>query len=229
MHGERHLVVTGASRGLGLHIAQQALREGYSVTGLARTPLADAGFPIFACDVTDASQVKRCFADLRSFPLWGVVNAAGAAAMNLHITTPPETMHALVACNLLGTMYCCAEAGRMLARRRTGRIINFSSIAVELGLDGEASYVAAKAGIEAFTTSFAREMSAFGVTVNTIAPGPIPTRLIAGVPKEKIDALTARQVIRRQFEAEDIWQVARWLLGDDSRMISGECLHVGGV
>lgn len=225
----RHIVITGASRGLGLHMARKALVEGYSVTGLARTPDENAGFPMLACDVTNPTDVARCFAALRKQPLWALINAAGAASMNLHLTTPPETMRHLVACNLLGTMYCSAEAGRIFARRRAGRIITFSSIAVALGLEGEASYVAAKAGVEGFTRAFAREMAAFGVTVNAVAPGPIPTRLIAGVPEEKIAALRARQILPRPLAADDVWNVVSWLLEERSASLSGEVLHVGGV
>ena len=225
----RHIVITGASRGLGLHMARKALAEGYSVTGLARTPDENAGFPMLACDVTNPTDVARCFAALRKQPLWALINAAGAASMNLHLTTPPETMRHLVACNLLGPMYCSAEAGRIFARRRAGRIITFSSIAVALGLEGEASYVAAKAGVEGFTRAFAREMAAFGVTVNAVAPGPIPTRLIAGVPEEKIVALRARQILPRPLAADDVWNVVSWLLEERSASLSGEVLHVGGV
>ncbi len=225
----RHIVITGASRGLGLHMARKALVEGYSVTGLARTPDENAGFPMLACDVTNPADVARCFAALRKQPLWALINAAGAASMNLHLTTPPETMRHLVACNLLGTMYCSAEGGRIFARRRAGRIITFSSIAVALGLEGEASYVAAKAGVEGFTRAFAREMAAFGVTVNAVAPGPIPTRLIAGVPEEKIAALRARQILPRPLVADDVWNVVSWLLEERSASLSGEVLHVGGA
>lgn len=225
----RHLIITGASRGLGQYMARRAVEEGYAVTGLARTPDQDAGYPMLACDVTDPASVAHCFADLRKAPLWGLVNAAGAASMNLHLTTPPQTMQKLIACNLLGVMYCCAEAGKMLARRKAGRVVNFSSIAVALGLEGESGYVAAKAGVEGFTRAFAREMAPFGVTVNAVAPGPIPTRLIAGVPEEKIDALRRRQVMPRPLTPEDVWNVVSWLLDERSASLSGEVLHVGGV
>lgn len=230
MTAEKHIIITGASRGLGLHMARRALAEGYSVTGLARTPAGnDAEFPMLACDVTDPADVARSFAALRKRPLWALINAAGVASMNLHLTTPPATMRRLVACNLLGTMYCSAEAGRLFARRRGGRIITFSSIAVALGLQGEAGYVAAKAGVEAFTRAFAREMAAFGVTVNAVAPGPVPTRLIAGVPEEKIDALRKRQILPRPLNEDDVWNVVSWLLEERSASLSGEVLHVGGV
>ena len=229
MNSNRHLVITGASRGLGLYIAQKALEEGYSVTGIARTPVENPDFPVLCCDVADHSTVAQIFTSLRKAPLWGVINAAGIASMNLHITTPPQTMQRIIACNLLGTMHCCAEAGRIFARKKQGRIINFSSIAVALGLAGEASYVAAKAGVEGFTRAFAREMAAFGVTVNAVAPGPVSTRLIAGVPANKIADLQKRQIIPRELTADDVWNVVSWLLDDRSAAISGEILHVGGA
>ncbi|MDD4701902.1 MAG: SDR family NAD(P)-dependent oxidoreductase [Desulfovibrio sp.] len=226
---DRHIVITGVSGGLGRHLAMCAVQKGYGVTGLCRTPPADIPCQMLACDVSVAEQVADCFAQLRHIPLWAVINAAGVAAMNLTLTTPPETMRRIVEVNLLGTMYCSAQAGRLLARRKGGRIINFSSIAVALGLEGESAYVAAKAGVEGFTRAFSREMSSFGVTVNAVAPGPIPTQLTAGVPQRKIDALVERQVVRRQGSPDDVWQTVQWLLDDASGMISGQCLHVGGV
>lgn len=225
----RCIIITGASRGIGLHLARRAQENGYDVIGLARQGLPGMDFRFLECDVTDPAEVAATFRQLRTENLYGLINAAGIAAMNLHITTPIETMQRVISCNLLGTMYCCSEAGRIMARKKCGRIINFSSIAVTLGLAGEASYVAAKAGVEGFTRSFAREVSPFGVTVNAIAPGPVKTGLIAGVPEAKIADLQKRQVIQRPINVEDIWNVAKWLLGYGSSAISGEVLRAGGV
>lgn len=223
------LAITGASRGLGKHIAMAALACGYEVVGLARTSTDGTGCQFLECDVTSPESVARAFAAIRKMPLYGLINAAGAASMNLHLTTPPETMERIVECNLLGTMYCCAEGGRILARLKRGRIINFSSIAVPLGLAGESAYVGAKAGIEGFSRAFAREMAAFNVTVNTVAPGPVPTALTAGVPKEKLDVLRKRQVVPAQLAPEDIWQIVRIILSEESRLLSGMVFPVGGV
>lgn len=229
MAQRKHLVITGASRGLGRFMAGCAIREGYAVTGLARTLVEDADIPMLACDVTNPEDVVRCFASLRKLPLWGLINAAGAASMNLLLTTPTATMRKLVSCNLLGTMYCCAEAGKIFVRRKAGRIINLSSIAVALGLQGEAAYVAAKAGVEGFTRAFAREMAPFGVTVNAVAPGPVPTALTAGVPESKLEELRRRQVLPRPLTPEDVWKSVSLLLDERSDALSGEILHVGGV
>lgn len=225
----RCIIITGASRGIGLHLARRVQESGYEVIGLARQRAAELDYRLLECDVTDPSAVARVFRQLRKENIYGLINAAGTAAMNLHITTPVETMQRVVGCNLLGTMYCCSEVGRIMARKKCGRIINFSSIAVTLGLAGEAAYVAAKAGIEGFTRAFAREMSPFGVTINVIAPGPVKTSLIAGVPEAKIAELQKRQVIQRPIDVEDIWKIAKWLLGEESGAISGDVLRVGGA
>lgn len=223
------LVVTGATGGIGGYLAQMATDAGYETLGVSRRGSSDLPFPVAAVDVTNPREVTDFFKNLKKKPLWGLINAAGAAAMNLHLTTPFETMRRVIECNLLGTMYCCAEAGKIMTRQKKGRIINFSTIAVALGLAGEASYVAAKAGVEGFTRAFAREMASFGVTVNAVAPGPVPTRLIAGVPQTKIEALRKRQILPRPLTAADVWGVVSWLLDEKSAPVSGEILSVGGV
>lgn len=226
----RTLIVTGATRGLGRHIGRQAHECGYRVIGLARRPDDDLPFETRACDVSDHAQVRSVVRDLRGDEsLYGLINAAGIASMNLVLTTPPETMERLVATNLLGTMYCCQLVGRMLARRKRGRIINVSTIAVPLALAGEAAYVASKAGVEAFSRVLAREMAAHGVRVNTIAPGPIDTDMIAGVDPETIERIVQRQIVPQKATLDDVWRVVEVLLRSDVDMISGNIIHVGGV
>jgi 3-oxoacyl-[acyl-carrier protein] reductase len=226
---KRALVVTGASRGLGRHIAERAQAEGYGVVGLARK-VEEAPFPIHACDIGDAAAVKAAAAAIgRDVELWGVVNAAGIAAMNLTLMTPAATAERVVRTNLLGAIHVGQAFAPLLVRRKGGRIVNFSTIAVPLALAGESVYVASKAGVEAFSRTFARELSAFGVTVNCVAPGPIDTDLIAKVPAAAIDALVQRQVVRRKGTPEDVWDVVAFLLSDAAGMVSGEVVHIGGV
>ncbi len=169
-------------------------------------------------------------ADLkRDDSLVGVINAAGIASMNLALGTPAATTARVISVNLLGTIYVSQTVGRFLVRRRGGRIINFSTIAVPLALSGEAVYVASKAGVEAFTRVLAREMADHGVTVNAISPGPIDTRLIAKVDDKKIQAIIDRQMIRRQGTVEDVWNAVEILLSDNASMITGQILSIGGV
>jgi 3-oxoacyl-[acyl-carrier protein] reductase len=181
-------------------------------------------------DVSDHSSLTTVLQDLRrDRSVYALINAAGIAAMNLLLTTPSQTIKRIVETNLLGTIYASQVVSHALVRRGGGRIINFSSIAVAIGLQGESVYVASKAGVEGFTRSFAREMAPHGVTVNAIAPGPIDTDLIANVPSEKLEAITDRQIIPRKASVEDVWQIVRILLSPESAMLSGQVFHVGGV
>lgn len=224
------LIVTGASRGLGGHVAQRALAEGYRVIGLARSRPEAADYETRLCDVTDPAQIKAVMGDLaKDESLYGLVNAAGIASMNLTIAMPPETVRRIVEVNLLGTIYCASLVGKWLARRKRGRILNFSTIAVPLAIKGEAVYAASKAGVEGFTRAFAREMADFGVTVNAVAPGPVDTAMIAKVPASQIREIVERQIIQRQAEPEDVWRTLSTLLEEKADMITGEVIHIGGV
>ena len=226
----RTLVVTGASSGLGRHIALKAREAGFNVIGLARRSENDGGLNILPCDITDAAQVKAAFKKIRKAEgLYALINAAGIASMNLFVLTPTATMERIVATNLLGTMYCSAEMGRLLARQKGGRIIGFSTIAVNLALKGEVAYGASKAGVEGFTRAFAREMADHNVTVNAIAPGPIDTALIAGVPHDKIDQIVAQQTIPEKATPDDVWATVALLLDERSKSITGEILNINGA
>ena len=107
--------------------------------------------------------------------------------------------------------------------------MNFSTIAVPMGLKGESIYVASKAGIEGFSKSFAREMSDFDVRVNCIAPGPINTDLIRGVERKLIEKVIANQIIQKQFGVDDVSDLVELLLNPKAKSVSGQVLSVGGI
>jgi 3-oxoacyl-[acyl-carrier protein] reductase len=174
--------------------------------------------------------VKAAVDDLRrDKSVYALINAAGIASMNLILTTPAETVRKIIETNLMGTIYCCQAIAPALIKRGNGRIINFSTLGVPLAIKGEGIYVASKAGVEGFTRVFAREMAPHGVTVNAVAPGPIETGLLEKVPRDKIDDVVARQLITRQGEPEDVWNIVSLLLKPESAMITGQTIYVGGA
>jgi 3-oxoacyl-[acyl-carrier protein] reductase len=116
-----------------------------------------------------------------------------------------------------------------MLRNKTGTIINFSTIAVALGLKGESIYAASKAGVEGFTRSFAREMTDFNINVNCIAPGPIDTDLLKGISVAQIKKIVSQQIIPKQFTPDSISDLVELLLDKRSNSLSGQILHVGGV
>ena len=129
-----------------------------------------------------------------------------------------QTVQRLIQTNLVGTIYCCQLFAPILLRQKQGSIINFSTIAVPLALKGESVYVASKAGVEAFSRTFAREMADFNVRVNCIAPGPIRTDLLRGISDAQIEKITSQQVMPRQFEKSDVCDLVELLI--DSRSSS---------
>jgi 3-oxoacyl-[acyl-carrier protein] reductase len=224
------IVVTGASKGLGLAICERLKSRGQEVFGLARN-VSDLPFQAMACDVSSADDVRAVANKLKKegIKVQGLVNAAGIASMNLAVTTPPTLAEKIIQTNLLGTIYCCQLFAPLMIRQKSGSIINFSTIAVAIGLKGESVYAASKAGVEGFSRVFAREMADFNVNVNCIAPGPIDTNLLKGITTKQIDNIVSRQIIQRQFTPDAICDLVELLFDTKSRSIAGQVLHVGGV
>jgi 3-oxoacyl-[acyl-carrier protein] reductase len=222
------VIVTGASKGIGLAIGKHLTDKGIEVIGLART-LTDVPFKMRQCDVSDPKSIKEVVASIRKVPMDGLINAAGIASMNLAITTPTEITRKIIETNLLGTIYCCQMFSPLMIKSKPGSIINFSTIAVSLGLKGESIYVASKAGIEGFSKSFAREMADFDITVNTIAPGPIATSLLKGLSDEQIMNVVSKQIITKQFTTDTICDIVDLLLDIKSRSLTGQVFHIGGA
>ena len=224
------IVVTGASKGLGKAICQRLLTKDIEVFGLSRD-VSSIEFPAMRCDVSSYDDIKEVVKELKRLKVnvSGLINAAGIAAMNLAVTTPPDKSRKIIETNLLGTIYCCQLIAPLMIRNRRGAVINFSTIAVALGLKGESVYVASKAGVEGFTRPFAREMADFNINVNCIAPGPINTNLLKGITESQINNIVSQQIIPKQYSPDSICDLVELLLDDRSNSLSGQVLHVGGV
>lgn len=224
------IVVTGASKGLGRAICDRLISKGIPVFGLARD-VEIVPFPSMNCDVSSYENVKAVSQRLKKdgVKVLGLINAAGIASMNLAVTTPPNISQNIIQTNLLGTIYCCQLIAPLIIRHKAGSIINFSTIAVALGLKGESIYAASKAGVESFTRSFAREMSDFNVNVNCIAPGPIDTDLLKGITTTQIQKIVSQQIIPKQFTPDAVSDLVELLLDRRSISLSGQVLHVGGA
>lgn len=224
------IIVTGASRGLGLAVTERLLDAGHEVLGISREA-EGLPFETVPCDVSDYDAVKSIAQNLRKrkIEVHGLINAAGIASMNLAVTTPPSMTQKLIQTNLVGTIHCCQLFAPLMIRRKSGSIINFSTIAVALGLKGESIYAASKAGVEGFSRAFAREMADFDIRVNCVAPGPIKTDLLKGVSDEQIEAIVSQQVLPKIFRLGDVCDLCEFLVSPKSSSLSGQTMHVGGV
>lgn len=224
------IVITGASRGLGKAIAARLTEKNVRVVGLVRS-IKSLDVEGIVCDVSDYTSVKDAARAIKRLgePVEAVINAAGVASMNLAVTTDESTVQRLIQTNLVGTIYCCQLLAPILLRQKHGCFINFSTIAVALALKGESVYSASKAGVEAFSRSFAREMADFNIRVNCIAPGPIRTDLLRGITDSQIAKITSQQVIQKQFQKSDVCDLVELLIDTRASSLSGQTLNIGGI
>jgi 3-oxoacyl-[acyl-carrier protein] reductase len=222
-------LITGTSQGLGLALAQRLLAEGWTLHGFARGPqeLTHAAFTAHAVDVTDEAAVRRAVAVVaESGRIDLLVNNAGAAALNALLLTPGSVAEQLMRVNYLGTFHCLQAVGKVMVRQRGGRIINLTTVAVPLSLEGEAAYVASKAAVEALTQVAAKEFATQGVVVTAVGFGPVDTRLTRAVPKA---ALAKINTAIGRPEGTTMDQAVDFLLTHIRSAQSGKVEYLGQV
>jgi len=179
-------LITGTSQGLGLALAERLLADGWTVHGFARgaQTLAHERFTAHAVDITDESAVRAAVVAVAAAGRIDLlINNAGAAALNAFLLTPGSVAEQLMRVNYLGTFHCLQAVGKVMVRQRGGLVINLTTVAVPLSLEGEAAYVASKAAVEALTKVAAKELAPQGVRVVAFGLGPVDTRLTRAVPK----------------------------------------------
>jgi 3-oxoacyl-[acyl-carrier protein] reductase len=226
-------LITGSRKGIGRFLAEHYAGLGHRVVGCSREEpdWKLDGYAHYRVDVTDEDQVRALFADVRRRyeRLDHLVNSAGIAAMNHALLTPLSSVLGVLRTNVAGTFLFSREAAKLMKNRRYGRIVNFTSVAVPLKLEGESIYVASKAAVASLTEVLARELAAYGITVNAVGPTPIETDLIRSVPRDKIERLVARQAIPRLGRFEDVANVVDFFLRPESGFVTGQNLFLGGV
>lgn len=226
------VLITGTRKGIGKALAEHFVRRGVLVEGCSRQPpdWELEGYTHHQVDVTDEAQVRAMCAAIykRHRRLDIVINNAGIASMNHSLLVPAATLERLLATNVVGSFVVCREATRVMQRRNYGRIVNFSTIAVPLRLEGEAIYAASKSAVEMLTRVLAKEFAPFGITVNAIGPTPIETDLIRGVPSEKIQQIIDTLAVRRLGTFADVINVIDFLVRPESDYITGQVIYLGG-
>jgi 3-oxoacyl-[acyl-carrier protein] reductase len=227
------VLITGTRKGIGRYLAEYYVNKGLAVEGCSRKA-PEWELPNYRhhlVDIADEGQVKSMFASIKKHHgrLDILINNAGIAAMNHSLLTPGKTVDRVMNTNFKGTFLTCRESAKLMQKRHYGRIINFSTIAVPMNVEGEAIYAASKSAIVRFSKVVARELAEFGITCNVIGPTPIETDLIRSVPAEKIDRIVNGLAIKRMGRFEDVANVIDFFIKPESDYITGQVIYLGGV
>jgi acetoacetyl-CoA reductase/3-oxoacyl-[acyl-carrier protein] reductase len=227
----RVAVVTGGAGAIGAAICTRLIESGATVFCLDRPgQTSPAGTVTLACDVTDASAVAAALAELdrAAGRLDIVVHAAGITRDARLWKASADDWNLVIATNLSSAFHLLHAAVPLMRKTGAGAVVLISSINGERGKVGQSSYAASKAGVNALARTAAREVGAFGIRVNAIAPGWIETPMTATAPEEARQRALAESPLGRLGEPDDVARATMFLVSDLARHITGQVLRVDG-
>lgn len=237
----RTVVVTGASKGLGLAIARRLAAGGYRVVAVARTEgelpaaraalagQAGAGEIVFrAFDLSQIEAIGEYVRGLRAEfgAPWGLVNNAALGTDGLLANMHLSQIEALVRLNTLSPIVLTKYVARAMMAAGRGRIVNVASIIASTGYSGLSVYGATKASLLGFTRSLAREVGRMGITVNAVAPGFMATEMTASMDEDQRGQVARRSALRRLVEPDDVAASVEYLMGEAGRNVTGSVFTV---
>ena len=231
-------LVTGASRGIGLAVTKLFLEHGATVHALSRSQVDPATVSAddseryihHSVDVSDEAAVGRTVTTIldQSEGVDILVNNAGITRDGLIMRMSTDDWRKVLDVNLSSAFFTSRALARHMIKRRSGCIINVSSVVGVIGNPGQANYVASKAGLIGLTKSLARELAGRSVRVNAVAPGFIATAMTDQLNDEQRSAISARIPLQRIGTPEEVAAVCLFLASDLSSYVTGQVLHVDG-
>ncbi len=234
-------LVTGASRGIGAAIADRLATMGALVVGTATSKEGSQAIanrlqginPQCLGEVLDVNEVSACDALIKRVSQGPgaatiLVNNAGITRDQILLRMKDEDWDSVIGTNLSSVFRLSKACLRGMMKVRQGRIISISSVVGSMGNAGQANYAAAKAGMEGFTRSLAREVGSRGITVNVVAPGFVDTDMTRALSEGQREDLLSGIPLQRLGQPQDIAAAVAFLASPDGGYITGHTLHVNG-
>ncbi len=232
------VLITGAASGIGFAMAKRFIEEGaviaacdYNEEALERAKKEMGDFyHLYKMDVSKHDEVKemvkKIISDLDKIDV--LVNNAGVTKDNFLVKMPENDFDAVIAVNLKGVYNITKAVVPYMMERKSGVILNASSVVGIYGNIGQTNYVASKAGVIGMTKTWAKEFARYGIRVNAIAPGFIKTPMTSKVPQKVIDHMNSKTPLGRMGEAIEIANAYLFLASDEASYITGQVLGVDG-
>lgn len=231
------VVVTGASKGLGISICKILLENGYKVVGISRKISKDSqnlhasfgdSFSYEEFDLSDVSKIKYLYRKITDkYPnIYGLVNNAAVGNDGILTTMHDSDISSTIRLNLESPVIVSKYFTRPMLINREGRVINISSIIAETGYSGLSVYAASKSGINGFTKSLARELGKSNVTVNTISPGFMKTNMTSQLENGKLSKIISRSPLNRLTTTNDVGCLVQYLLSEHAGTITGATFKI---
>jgi NAD(P)-dependent dehydrogenase (short-subunit alcohol dehydrogenase family) len=226
----RHVLVTGANRGIGRSIAEGFVAAGYTVSSIHRSGDVPAGVTGAIADITDTDAVNAAFDALeeRHGRVEILVANAGITRDGLLMRMTDQDFADVLETNLTGTFRCVRRASQSMIRQRFGRIVLVGSVVGLLGNPGQVNYSSSKAALVGMARSITRELGARGITANVIAPGFITTDMTAELGEDTVKQYEASIPAKRFGTTDDVTAAALYLASDQAGYVSGAVIPVDG-
>ncbi len=228
-------LVTGASRGIGKAIAEKLQADNYRVLGTATSEsgvdtLNSNGIEGHLLDLNSKDSIENFWSKLESDnkTISVLVNNAGITRDNIILRMSDEEWSDIMNVHLYGTFQLSKRALKMMLKNKWGRIINISSASASIGNRGQSNYAAAKAGVEAFTKSLAKEVGKRDITINSVAPGFISTDMTENNKGVNADYLVKEIPLGRFGKPEEVASLISFMCSDGASYITGQTIHING-
>ena len=228
-------LVTGATRGIGKAIAEKLKADNYKVLGTATSDsgvdtLNSNGIEGHLLDLNSKDSIENFWSKLENNnkTISVLVNNAGITRDNIILRMSDEEWSDIMNVHLYGTFQLSKRALKMMLKNKWGRIINISSASASIGNRGQSNYAAAKAGVEAFTKSLAKEVGKRDITINAVAPGFISTDMTENNKGVNADYLVKEIPLGRFGKPEEVASLISFMCSDGASYITGQTIHING-